>query len=74
MKQTIAIAALLNSAVAIRFYNQNNEMTDDEVKESLAPIMVSQGVWTEGVPKATFSKVLNAAQKGNELKSDEVGE
>ena len=49
-------------------------MTDDEVKESLAPIMESQGVWTEGAPKATFSKVLNAVQKGHDLQSNEVGE
>ena len=38
MKTSLAIACLLNSAVAVRFFSQN-EMSDDEVKESLASIL-----------------------------------
>ena len=71
MKTSLAIACLLNSAVAVRFFSQN-EMSDDEVKESLASIMESQGIHQEGRPKATFSKVLKTVEKGGDIAEKEL--
>lgn len=69
MKTSFAIACLLNSAVAVRFYN--DQMDEDEVNKQVMHVMKH----SDSAPhhhKIGFSEAFEAAQEGRYVDMDRI--
>jgi hypothetical protein len=71
MKTSFAIACLLNSAVAVRFFDKQ-ELSDAEVNEQVKRTAQRSGLFTHKKKLAGFSSALDAAQQGRELNEEDV--
>ena len=71
MKTSFAVACLLNSAVAIRFFDKN-ELSDQEVNEQVKEVVMS----TSEIPKtkklAGFSQSLDSIENGSTLNNEDI--